>query len=87
MSTYFSQDLFLDIVVMFLRDGLVTVIYNYDCMGTVSESGDLISINRPIRNMNESVMDPAVILGCGGESLAEELLFLKLMCNCYLQPI
>lgn len=69
MSSYYSPDLFLeyiDIVVIFLEDGLIAHLPGYDSKGRIHESGDLVKVDRVDIEAGKTTQ-PAVILGWGGE--------------------
>lgn len=80
MASYFSPDLFLEniyLVVIYLSDGHITVVQDYDSKGRIHESGDLINLCREIGSEGyEERTEPeaAIILGWGGK------LFVLLCC-------
>ncbi|KAK3922560.1 Glutamate--tRNA ligase [Frankliniella fusca] len=71
MATYYSPDLFLEniyLVVIYLSDGHITVVPEYDSKGRVHMSGDLIKLCRDTDSQGyegETSPEPVIILGWG----------------------
>lgn len=69
MTSYYSPDLFLEdiyLVVIYLTDGQIVLIPNYDSKGRIHESGDLLQIDR-CHEGGRGSKQSAIILGWGGK--------------------
>jgi len=67
-ASHFSPDLFLewiDIVVIFLSDGVIEIVDKFYSRGRVFESGDLVQFSRSTECGQEK--EPAIVLGWGGK--------------------